>query len=95
MSLDKATVAKIASLARLRVPEADLDRLAGELNQIIGWVEQLNEVDTENVPPMNSVVAVDLPRRDDAVTDGDVRDKVLANSPDAHDGFFAVPKVME
>jgi aspartyl-tRNA(Asn)/glutamyl-tRNA(Gln) amidotransferase subunit C len=95
MSLDKATVAKIASLARLRVPEGDLDRLAGELNQIIGWVEQLNEVDTENVPPMTSVVAVELPRREDEVTDGNVRDQVLANAPDTHDGFFAVPKVVE
>ena len=95
MSLDKATVAKIASLAHLRVPEADLDQLASELNQIIGWVEQLNQVDTENVPPMTSVVAVDLPRRADQVTDGNVRDNVLANAPDARDGFFAVPKVME
>ncbi len=95
MAVDRDTVARIAALARLGVPEADLDKLAGELGHIIGWVEQLAEVDTAGIAPMASVVDMKLRRRDDAVTDGGIRDKVLANAPESHDGFFVVPKVVE
>ena len=95
MSVDTKTVARIAHLARLKVPEDRLDPLAGELNQLLAWVEQLGEVNTDNVPPLTSVVHARLPRRDDVVTDGDRQDDVLANAPDAQNGFFAVPKVIE
>ena len=95
MSLDKATVARIAALARIRVPEEELEGLAAEMEKIIGWVKQLDEVNTDDVPPMASVVDVDLPWRDDKVTDGDCLDKVLANAPEKAEGFFAVPKVLE
>lgn len=95
MSLDKATVAHIAKLARIAVPENELEALAGELSGILGWIEQLNEVKTEGVEPMTSVVAATLRLREDVVTDGDCRDKVLANAPATAHGFFAVPKVVE
>ena len=95
MPLDKATVARIATLARIRVPEEELESLAAEMDKIIGWVEQLDEVTTNDVPPMASVVDVELPWRDDEVTDGDCRDKVLANAPEKVEGFFAVSKVLE
>jgi len=95
MSLDRKAVAHIATLARIRVPESDLDGLAGELSTILGWVEQLAEVDTSQVEPMSSVVKIDLPRRKDEVTDGNCRDKVLANAPEPAHGFFTVPKVVE
>ena len=95
MSMDKATVRRIATLARIRVPEEDLERLAGELGQILHWVEQLDEVETANVPPVASVSGATLPRRRDEVTDGGYPDRVLANAPEAQGGFFAVPKVVE
>lgn len=95
MSLDKDTVRKIATLARIRVDEAALEPLAGELNNILGWVEQLSEVDTEGVPPMTSVVAAELFRRPDTVTDGDRVEEVLANAPEEAEHFFVVPKVVE
>lgn len=95
MALDKATVARVASLARLKVPDADLDHLAGELNAILSFIEQLNEVDTAGVEPMARVVTMSLPMRDDLVTDGGIAEKVLANGPQATDRFFAVPKVVE
>ncbi len=95
MAVDRATVAQIAKLARIRVPEEDLDALAGELSHILTWIEQLNELDTEGVAPMTSVVEVTLPRRADAVTDGGYPDKVVANAPEAAHGFFVVPKVVE
>ena len=95
MALDTETVRRIAHLARMRVPEAELEPLAGELTNILTWVEQLGEVDTENVAPMTSVVAVRLPMRDDRVDDGGAPDAVLANAPDGAPGFFAVPKVVE
>lgn len=95
MSIDKATVARIAALARIEVPEEDFEQLAGELNNILGWVEQLDGIDTEGVEPMTSVAEMTLRWREDKVTDGGVRDKVLANAPEADDGFFAVPKVIE
>jgi aspartyl-tRNA(Asn)/glutamyl-tRNA(Gln) amidotransferase subunit C len=93
--MDKATVATIARLARIRIGDEELANLAGELSQILAWVEQLSEVETEGVEPMTSVVEVTLPRRDDKVTDGGIPDKVLANAPERQDGFFAVPKVIE
>lgn len=95
MSLDKTTVTAIAHLARIEVPEEELDHLAGELSGILDFVEQLAEVDTGGVEPMTSVAAMTLPRRADAVTDGGQRDKVLANAPEADEGFFLVPKVVE
>ncbi len=95
MSVDKSTVVRIAELARLHVPEDELDKLAGELDKILHWIEQLAEIDTEGVAPMTSVAAMTLPRREDQVTDGDCRDKVLANAPRERDGFFVVPKVIE
>ena len=105
MSLDKDAVARIARLARLKVPEEELGPLAGELSGILAWIEQLNEVDTSTVEPMSSVSAVTLPLRADAITDGGIAAKVLANAPggavyiDPSDknagGFFTVPKVVE
>lgn len=95
MSLDKATVAKIARLARIRVDEAEQESLAGELSQLITWIEQLDEVDTSHVEPMARVGDMTLKKRKDEVTDGNCRDDVLANAPDARDGFFTVPKVVE
>jgi aspartyl-tRNA(Asn)/glutamyl-tRNA(Gln) amidotransferase subunit C len=95
MALDKATVARIATLARIEVPEADQEALAGELSNILGWIEQLGEVETEGVEPMTSVVEMRLPMRDDVVTEGDNRDAVLGNAPEAAKGFFVVPKVVE
>ena len=95
MSVDKNTVAKIASLARIRVPEDQQEALAGELSNILGWIEQLNEVDTEGVAPMTSVVEMQAPMRDDVVDDGDCRDKVTGNAPDPAHGYFTVPKVVE
>ena len=95
MALDKATVARIATLARIRVAEDELEPLAAELSGILGWIEQLMAVDTENVPPMTSVADITLPMRDDKVTDGNDRDAVIGNAPRAARGFFAVPKVVE
>ena len=95
MALDKDTVRNIAFLARIRIDDDELDHLAGELSRILGWIEQLGEVDTEGVEPMASVIEMNLPRRKDEVTAGGCRDKVLANAPDPKDGFYAVPKVIE
>ncbi len=95
MLLDKATVRRIARLARLEVADERLEPLAQELNNILGWIEQLNEVDTEGVAPMTSVAAMKLRWRDDEVTDGGQADKVTANAPVGERGFFAVPKVVE
>jgi len=95
MALDKATVARIATLARIKVPEAEQDSLAGELSKILTWIEQLNEIDTSGVEPMASVVHMTLPMREDVVTDGGRRDAILANAPQQAQGFFVVPKVVE
>jgi aspartyl-tRNA(Asn)/glutamyl-tRNA(Gln) amidotransferase subunit C len=95
MALDKATVAHIAALARIRISEAELEPLAGELSRILDWVKQLNEVDTTGVTPMESPAAASLPMREDAVTDGDSRDAILGNAPRSAHGFFTVPKVVE
>jgi len=95
MSIDVQTAAKVAKLARIRVEEEDLPALAQEFNAILGFIEQLNELDVDDVEPMTSVTPMALPRREDVVTDGDQQAKVLANAPDAREGFFAVPKVVE
>ncbi|MBT3659773.1 MAG: Asp-tRNA(Asn)/Glu-tRNA(Gln) amidotransferase subunit GatC [Rhodospirillaceae bacterium] len=95
MSLDREDVRKIAFLARIKIDEAELEPLAGELNGIIGWVEQLSEVDTEGVNPMTSVAEMIAPQRVDEITDGNVAEKVLSNAPDRAKDFFAVPKVVE
>ena len=100
MSVDTATVAKIASLARIKVSEAELSAMVPELNGILAWVEQLGEVDVTGVEPMTAVIPNTLRLRDDVVdadplTGGGRRDDVLANAPDAQHGFFAVPKVIE
>jgi len=95
MSLDTETVRRIADLARIRVPEAQLAAIAADLNGIMRWIEQLNEVDTEGVAPMTGVADFPLPMRDDVVTDGGQPEKVLSNAPDRAENFFAVPKVVE
>lgn len=95
MSLDKATVAKVANLARIKIEEKDLEPMAAELNNILGWVEQLSEVNTENVEPMTSVAEMSLRWRADEVTDGGYTEDVVANAPSSEDGYFAVPKVIE
>jgi aspartyl-tRNA(Asn)/glutamyl-tRNA(Gln) amidotransferase subunit C len=95
MSLDKATVAHIAALARIKVPDEDLERMAGELTHILTWIEQLNEVAADDVPPLASVVDTKLPRRKDEVTDGNRAADVIANAPSPAHGFFTVPKVVE
>ncbi len=100
MSIDSSTVKKVASLARIAVTDDEAERLVPELNNILGWVEQLGEVDVSGVQPMTAVIPNALSLRDDVVnadplTGGDVRDKVLANAPQAEHGFFAVPKVIE
>jgi aspartyl-tRNA(Asn)/glutamyl-tRNA(Gln) amidotransferase subunit C len=95
MALDTATVAHIAALARIRLSDAELEPLAGELSHILTWVEQLNEVDTAGIAPMASVAATRLPLREDVVTDGDRRDEILGNAPRTARGFFVVPKVVE
>jgi aspartyl-tRNA(Asn)/glutamyl-tRNA(Gln) amidotransferase subunit C len=95
MSLDEATVARIANLARIDIAPTELAPLAGELSHILGWIEQLAEVDTDDVAPMTSVVAMRLAWRDDRVTDGDKSEAILANAPARQDGYFVVPKVVE
>ena len=95
MSVDKATVARIARLARINVPEDRQEQLVGELNGILDWIAELDEVDTGAVEPLASVTGHGLPRRRDAVTDGNRVDEVLANVPETAGGFFVVPKVVE
>jgi aspartyl-tRNA(Asn)/glutamyl-tRNA(Gln) amidotransferase subunit C len=95
MSIDKDTARRVAHLARIKVEEDQLGNLAAELSGILGFMEQLNEVDVDGVEPMTSVSPMDLKRRDDVVTDGDMQAKILSNAPDAREGFFAVPKVVE
>jgi aspartyl-tRNA(Asn)/glutamyl-tRNA(Gln) amidotransferase subunit C len=100
MSIDPATVRKIASLARISVSDAQVDAMVPELNNILGWIEQLGEVDTSSVQPMTAVIPNTLRLRDDVVnadplSGGNMRDAVLANAPAAEHGFFGVPKVIE
>ena len=93
--VDAETVRKIARLSRLHVEENRLEPLAAELNGILGWIEQLNEVDVDGVEPMTSAVDMEAPLRVDAVTDGGKRDDVLANAPKSEDGFYVVPRSVE
>lgn len=95
MSIDETTAARVAKLARIKVEPEALPGLAAEFNTILGFIEQLEEVDVDGVEPMTSVTPQRLKRREDVVTDGDQQAKVLANAPDAREGFFAVPKVVE
>jgi len=96
MSVDKSTVMRISQLARIEVAEGDQDKLADELNHILTWVEQLNEVDTEGVAPMSSgLPGAVLPQREDLVSAGNRQPDILRNAPDSRSGFFVVPKVIE
>jgi len=95
MSVDKETVMKISRLSRIAISDAEADAMVPELNSILGWVEQLGEVDVSGVEPMSAVIPNKLRLRADEVTDGDVRDKILANAPAREEGFFGVPKVIE
>ena len=95
MSVDTQQVRHIAKLARIAMSDAEVEAMVPELNAIIGWVEQLAEVDTDGVEPLTAVIQQKLRLRQDAVTDGDCRDAVLANAPEGQHGFFAVPKVIE
>ena len=95
MAIDTDTARKVAKLARIAVPETDLPKLAEQLSGILGFMEQLNEVDVTGIEPMVSVTPMRLKRRQDGVTAGGIQAQVLANAPDAREGFFAVPKVVE
>jgi len=95
MSVSPEQVRHIAKLARIAMSDEEIERLAPELNNILGWVEQLAEVNTEGVEPLTAVIDLKLRLRDAVVNDGNIRDAVLANAPEAQHGFFAVPKVIE
>lgn len=95
MSVDQKTVRHIARLARIAVRDDELEALAKELNGILNWVEQLGEVDTADVEPMTSAVAMAIKMRDDVVTETNLQKEVMRNAPGAEDGFFVVPKVVE
>ena len=95
MSVDAATVRRIAHLARIAVAEDEVEHLRGELNAILAFVEQFSEVDVEGVEPMTSVTPMEMKKRQDVVTDGGIPDDIIKNAPAAQDGFFVVPKVVE
>ncbi len=95
MSIDQNTVKKVARLARIRTSDAEADVLAVELSRIMTMIEQLNEVNTDGVEPMTSVIEVNMPVREDRVTDGGILEKIIANAPEQTAGFFVVPKVVE
>ncbi|MFL2791266.1 MAG: Asp-tRNA(Asn)/Glu-tRNA(Gln) amidotransferase subunit GatC [Paracoccaceae bacterium] len=95
MSIDKDTAARVANLARISIPDEELENVAKELSNIIGFMEQLNEVNVDNVEPMTSVTPTVLKKRTDVVSDGNQQSKVLSNAPDTREGFFAVPKVVD
>ena len=95
MALDPATVRRIATLARIRVEDQEADRLLGELNAILGWIEQLNEVDVSGIEPLAGASHMAMRMREDVVTDGGYPERILSNAPDRHGEFFAVPKVVE
>lgn len=95
MSVDAATVRRIAHLARIAVAEDEVEHLRGELNAILAFVEQLSEVDVEGVEPMTSVIPMEMKKRPDEITDGGIPDDILKNAPATEDGFFVVPKVVE
>ena len=95
MSLDKDTVRKVATLARIKVPDSDLEPMTKELSGVLGWIEQLNEVDVTGIQPMTSVARMNLKMRADEVTDGGDAERVTRNAPEGAHGFFVVPKVVE
>jgi aspartyl-tRNA(Asn)/glutamyl-tRNA(Gln) amidotransferase subunit C len=95
MSVDRATVHRIAKLARIAITEDEAARLEGELSGILDWVAQLDEIDTTDVPPMTRVVDMKMKMREDVVTDGDIADDVLSNAPEAEEHYFVVPKIVE
>ena len=95
MPVSNDQVRHIAKLARIAMSDEEIERLAPELNNILGWVEQLGEVNTDGIEPLTAVIDQKLRLRDDVVTEGNIRDEVLANAPEAQHGFFAVPKVIE
>jgi aspartyl-tRNA(Asn)/glutamyl-tRNA(Gln) amidotransferase subunit C len=95
MSVTNEQVRHIARLARIAMSDEEIERLAPELNNILGWVEQLGEVNTDGIEPLTAVIDQKLRLRDDVVTEGNIGDQVLANAPEAQHGFFAVPKVIE
>ena len=95
MALDHATVRRIATLARIRMDDTEVATLVGELNTILGWIEQLNEVDIAGVDPLTGAAHMALRMRDDVVSDGGYPDRILFNAPDRHGDFFTVPKVVE
>ena len=95
MSIDKDTAARVANLARISIPDGELENVAKELSNIIGFMEQLDEVNVDNVEPMTSVTPTVLKKRTDVVNDGNQQSKVLSNAPDTREGFFAVPKVVD
>ena len=95
MSVDQATVRRVAKLARIKVKEENVERLAGELNSILHWIEQLNEVDVEGVEPMTRVLPMQMKQRKDVVNDGEIADDIVANAPRTDDHYFVVPKVVE
>lgn len=95
MAVDEPTVARVARLARIRLADGEATRLVGELNRILGWIDQLQAVDTEGVAPLDQVIPSHRPLREDVVTEGNIQADILANAPAAAHGFFAVPKVIE
>ena len=95
MSVDAATVRRIAHLARIAVAESEVEHLQGELNAMLAFVEQLKEVNIEGVEPMTSVMPMEMKKRRDVVNDGEIADEVVANAPETQDHFFLVPKVVE
>ncbi|RDJ21491.1 Asp-tRNA(Asn)/Glu-tRNA(Gln) amidotransferase subunit GatC [Bosea caraganae] len=95
MSVDLATVKRVAHLARIAVPESELPKLQGELNAILGFVEQLDEVDVTGIEPMTSVTPMAMAQRADVVNDGEIADRIVANAPVSEDDYFMVPKVVE
>ena len=95
MSIDKKTVYKIAKLSRIKIDQKDSDKISSELNSVLNWINELNEVDTEGIEPLSSVTGHKLPKRKDDVSDGDYVEKILKNAPEKSSGFFVVPKVVE
>ncbi len=95
MSVDRETVKRVAHLARIRVSDEEVEALRGELNAILGFVEQLNEVDVTGIEPMTSVLPMPMKKREDRVTDGDKADDIVANAPATENNYFLVPKVVE
>ena len=95
MSVDQDTVRRVARLARIRIDEADVPKLAGELNSILRWIEQLNEVDVAGVEPLTSVITMKMKMRKDEVTNGNRAAEIMTNAPASEDNFFIVPKVVE